>query len=341
MSLAVFFVSLVSSHVSELDHVLTAETSTQLRARLRAARDTIASVFIRLDGLAVEPTATHAAMQQYLRRAGLGDELVGPTPTLVALDWTCVEGCPAEGLALFGVLARVLQQRGRTVIICGPMALDLAAVVAESGLQQHSEPAIWISCDANGVRKSAPITPALLFRSPALGPTVTELLMAVETVMLRHSAAPDAIDLTTSLLMELLQNVGTHAAGAWASVVAVIHSRRRPAVLEIGMADSGDGLPKSVLSGPRLRWLVPLCDASILEAFVANGVTSRPIDSGGGALRDVVLKFLDVVPAGVVLIRSGSALIRLDRALARSIRPTQLSYGFGTQIRLEIPLVSS
>jgi hypothetical protein len=141
--------------------------------------------------------------------------------------------------------------------------------------------------------------------------------------------------------MELLQNAGTHATGAWVSVVAVVHSRRRPVVLEIGIADSGEGMPKSVLSGPRLRWLVPLCDASVLEAFVANGFTSRAADAGGGALRDVVLKFLAVVPGGVVLIRSGSALIRIDRALARSIRPTQLSYGFGTQVRLEIPLVSS
>jgi hypothetical protein len=327
--------------MTDLDHLLAAESATQLRARLRAARDTINSAFIRLDGLAVEPTTTHGAMQQFLRRAGLGDELIGPPPSVVALDWTCVDQCAAEGLALFGVLVRVLQLRGRTVIVCGPMATDLAAVVTESGLQQHSEPAGWIASAPTGVRRSAPITPALLFRSPASGPTVTPFLVAVETVMLRHSAAPSAIDLTTSLLMELLQNIGTHAADAWASVVAVVHSRRRPAVLEIGLADSGDGLPRSVLSGPRLRWLVPLCDASVLEAFVANGVTSRPADAGGGALRDVVLRFLDVVPAGVVLIRSGSALIRLDRALARSFRPTQLSYGFGTQIRLEIPLTGS
>ena len=310
----------------------------QLRARLRAARDTLSSVFICLDGLAVEPTAVHAAMQQFLRRAGLGDELIGLPPSVVAFDWTCADGCPAEGLAMFSVLVRVLQTRGRVVFVCGPMATDLAAVVAESGLQQHSDPAIWIASSTSGARRSACITPAVLFRSPVPRHAATQLLEAVEAVMANYSAGPDAIDLTSSLLMELLQNVGTHAAGAWVSVVAVLHNRRRPAVLEIGIADSGDGLPKTVLSGPRLRWLAPLCDASILGAFVANGFTSRPVEAGGGALRDVVLKFLDVVPTAVMLIRSGSALIRIDRSLARSVRPTQLNYGFGTQVRVEIPL---
>jgi len=318
-----------------------AESATQLRARIRAARGSFAAVFIRLDGLAVEPATTHSAMLQYLRRAGIGEELAGLPPTVVALDWSCVDRCPAEGLALFGVLVRTLQLRGCSVIVCGPMSRDLAAVVAESGLQQHSEPARWIGGDPTGARRSTSIAAAVLFRSPASGTAVTPFLMAVEAVMLRHSAGTHAIDLTASLLMELIQNVGTHAPGAWASLVGVLYCRRRPPVIEIGLADSGDGLPKTVLSGPRLRSLVPLCDVSLLEVFMANGVTSRPADVGGGALRDVVLGFLDVVPTGVVLIRSGSALIRLDRALARSFRPTQLTYGLGTQIRIEIPLTNS
>ena len=325
--------------VSDLDHILASQNATQLRARLKAARDRVSSTFIRLDGLAVEPTGTHSAMLQYLRRAGCGDDLPGTPPQVVALDWSCADRCSAEGLAFFGVLGCLIQTRGQILIVCSPSASDLAGIVMEAGLQETCTHARWIASQASGRRMTRIASPSLVFDSPIAGHEVLAFFTAIEAVLERNKLPPDSVDLTTSLLMELLQNISTHAVGACASVVAVVHSRRRPAVLEIGLADSGKGMPSTVLTSPRLQWLVPLCDASILEAFVANGFTSRPLEAGGGALREVVLKFLDMVPGGVILIRSGSALIRLDLSLARSLRPTQLSYGFGTQLRVEIPLV--
>ena len=312
-----------------------------MRSRLKEAKDAVSSAFIRLDGLSVEPTGVHAALLQYLRRAGCGDDLPSAPPRLVAFDWSCAEQCSAEGLAFFGVLSRLVREKGQMMIVCSPKTRDLHGIVTEAGLRDDAGPVTWISSQTGGQRITALAAPTLSFQSPVAEVAARPFVLGIEALLERNFVRPRAIDLTGSLLMELLQNVSTHATGAWASGVAVVHTRRRPAVLEIGLADTGDGLPRTVLVGPRLRWIVPLCDASVLEAFVANGLTSRAVEEGGGALRDVVAEFLTAVAGGVVLIRSGSALVRLDPSLLRSIRPTQLSYGFGTQIRIEIPLVST
>lgn len=312
--------------------------ATELQARLRSASGRIAAEFVRLDGLGLEPVSTHGAFQQFIRRLGLSNEESQRVPTITTLDWSRMTGCSAEGFAYFGVIEQVLSERGQHLLICAPAVRGLADRLDGLDLRQRCATSVWIGGVAAGRAHAASAIPALMFRSPPSGAQATPFLRAIDRVLDAHSVANEVVEWCDALVMELLQNIGTHAKHAWACAVAIVHTNKRPNVLEIGFADSGVGIPAQILSGPRMRWLAPLCDVSILESFVAHGTTSRAPEDGGGALQQVALGLLERVDGSALLIRSGSAFIRLDRKLVRLLRPKQLNSGFGTQIRIHVPL---
>jgi hypothetical protein len=139
---------------------------------------------------------------------------------------------------------------------------------------------------------------------------------------------------------ELLHNVLSHASARHASAVALLHVRKRPRVLQVGIADDGVGIAGAVLHQERHRWLEWFHDTSVTEAVLQQALTGRPsapeAGNGGGMAR--IIRRLLSESASTVMLRSGAALILLRSTTPDRCERHTLTYGAGTQVRLEIRL---
>jgi hypothetical protein len=145
-----------------------------------------------------------------------------------------------------------------------------------------------------------------------------------------------------SLAHDMLANVVEHAAASRMSAVAVLLARRRPPLIQIGVADDGRGIPSAMLDRGDYRGFGLLHDASVVHAVLARGLTRRvggageDGDDGRGGLSAMIAALMPLLAA--VRVRSGAALVS---ATARSgWRRSALDHGHGSQMVVEVPLTA-
>jgi hypothetical protein len=141
---------------------------------------------------------------------------------------------------------------------------------------------------------------------------------------------------------EVLHNVLSHAGATHGAATALLFPRRRPKILQIGIADDGLGIAGTVLRDPHHEELAWFSDARVTGAVIRDNLSGRGAVSGeregGGGLARVVKRLL-LETASKVFLRSGAALVVLRSEDPEHFLFHRLTYGTGTQIRLELRLV--
>lgn len=261
-------------------------------------------------------------------------------PQLVVLDWSTVEECTSEGVSFFVTLAQQLMGRGVRVIVTEPASQGIRGVLADSGLRVRCEGLEWVPCEVCGRSTVRSIARAAIF-SRVQNESVDDFCDDL-SAMLGELKAPRKTTLAVSgTTFEMLHNVLSHADASHGAATALLFPRRRPKILQVGIADNGLGIPEAVLRHPRHAWLAWFSDAEVAAAVLRGNLSGRGAESGadegGGGLARAVKKLLSETSARLVL-RSGTALITLQSSQPDHYVLRRLTYGTGTQIRLEVNL---
>lgn len=296
-------------------------------------------MWLRLGGLATDDARVHGALCNALERLFAAE--AGAVPEALVLDWTGVSNCSAEGLALFGVVVRRLSEQAVRIIIVEPDFTDTQAAVAESRVIEECGGLDWVPSAASKRSILRCCTRAAAF-SGAANESVDDFLDGLSDALQAHAVPPPGIRALMGTAMELLHNVLSHAGASHAAAAAFVLPRRRPPVLQLGIADDGIGIPSAVLRHPRHEWLNWFSDAGITRAVIRDqlsgrGDTEHGPEIGGGGMARVIRRLLEETTSEVTL-RSGSALIRLTSDDPDHYDVHRLTYGAGTQVRVELRL---
>lgn len=298
------------------------------------------AAWIRLDGLSLNVDSTHSALCHALTPFGLGAEPGHAVPTLVVLDWSTVTDCSAEGIAFFAVLVRRLSAMGVRVIACQPLGTAVSEVLKCSGVRSVCGPTEWVPCPCEKGFAAESLAPAAIF-GPDANDSVDDFCDGLSTAIRRLGVVRRTAAAVMGTTHELLHNVLSHAHAQHAAATALLLPRKRPQVLQIGVADDGIGITGSVLRHERHQWLSWFHDASVTEVVLHQALSGREaaVDGGGGGgLANILQRLLRETPA-TVLLRSGAAYITLRSTAPDHFEKTALTYGAGTQFRLELRLV--
>jgi hypothetical protein len=310
---------------------------TELRRTLSQSLRTGQAKWLRLDGLSVNSLRTHDGLQMSLRSFGAFGDLGLLQPSIVVLDWGSAFPGDADGLAFFPILSRLLIAAGAKVIACMPNNSNLASIVEKSDcVALAGEGISWIPGVPGVPGSYEPVAPVILLPN-GKGQGLGALINCVEQRM-RDIGCSNVIDLTSSLLVELIQNVQAHSDCTYAGIGTVLLKRRRPPVLQVGIADDGVGIAVNLLSQPRHAWLGQFCDATIAETTLAHEMSGREVGNGG-SLGALMRKFLGETCSQVIL-RTGTAHLSMSSEAPDAYRTRSLTYGVGTQLLIEIKTIS-
>jgi hypothetical protein len=316
------------------DHLSPSELKTSLSEDIRSGR----VLWTRVDGLSAADLGVHRALQAALRRTGVQGEPGQVLPEMVVLDWTHVAAVSADGLAFAAVLCQALRARSIRVLCIPPDETAVAAALGHSSCDALRVPGVeWRPREAIQLTSTAPyipLGPVHLFAG-TLGFSIVAALDEVDGA-LERGGWPMVPELG-ELLMEMAQNVRTHASASHAALSVVVHRRRRPPRLQVGMADDGIGIPNAVLDDPRHRWLESYSPSRATETVVTRQLSGRGAGRGGGVLGELYHTLLTQAGATITL-RSREGWVQLT-GTSRTPRHESLSYGTGTQILVELPLV--
>ncbi|MBB4635974.1 hypothetical protein [Longimicrobium terrae] len=262
-------------------------------------------------------------------------------PKVLILDWSGVSNCSAEGLALFGVVTRRLAEHAVRIIIIEPEFTDTRSAVNGSRILDGCGGLEWVPSTASKRSILHCCAQAAAFSGSA-NESVDNFCDGLSDTLKAHAAPRRATLAMMGTAIELLHNVLSHAGSSHAAAAAFVLPRRRPAVLQVGIADDGIGIPAAVLRHPRHAWLTWFSDAGVTRAVIREQLSGRKTtegetDSGGGGMARVIKKLLEETSSEVTL-RSGSALIRLSSTDPESYKVHRLTYGAGTQVRIELRL---
>lgn len=311
-----------------------------LRASLAGSGRNRTTAWIKLGGLAIEEASAHGAFCNTLERLGLTTDATASPPQLVVLDWSTVDECTSEGVSFFATLARQLVESGVRVIVTEPASAGIRGVLADSGLRARCDGLEWVPCEACGHITVRSIARAAFFsrvQNESVDDFCDDLSAALEDLRVPRKTLV-AIAGTT---FEMLHNVLSHADAPHGAATALIFPRRRPKVLQVGIADNGLGIPGSVLRHPRHAWLAWFSDAEVTSAVLRGNLSGRGaesgLDEGGGGLARAVRRLLSETSARLVL-RTARALVILQSGQPDRFMLHRLTYGTGTQIRLQIAL---
>ncbi len=310
-----------------------------LRSALLPAMRERTAVWLRLGGLGLDDSKAHASLCNELVRSGFGDE-ARPAPETLVLDWSSTDSCTAEGLAFFSVVGRHFSQKGCSVLACGTQNSALEKTLVESGVHQGSACAAWIPTPSTGQINCQSLAPAAIFgpdRNPSIDAFIDALSSRSRECGLKGRGASAVVGATN----EFLQNVLSHGGASNAAAVALMFTRRRPPVLQIGIADDGMGIPASLVAQVRHVWMAEYSDVLAARAALRNPLSGRSEDmagafTGGGMARMAGRLVADV--GATVTVRSGAALVQLSPRFADHPRMSRQTYGHGTQTRIEIPV---
>src|SRR5690349_6647272 len=254
-----------------------------LRNSSRASRKAGETAWIRLDGLSVEDGTTHAALCHTLTRFRLGADTGRPVPKIVVLDWSTVENCSAEGLAFFAVLATRLLADGLRVIACEPSVGAIAQVIRQSGVHAACQPLTWIPCTCDKSRTVESLAPIATFSSES-NETIDLFCETLSEGLKQVGLSRKQAAMVMGTMQELLHNVLSHANAAHGVAASLLFPKKRPKVVQIGIADDGAGIPETVLRQGRHEWLQWFHDASVTEVVLSQALSSRDktTESGNG-----------------------------------------------------------
>lgn len=284
---------------------------------------------IRLGGLSAESSGNHRGLLSQLARFGLGAELCSPPPVMAVLDWSVVRTCAADGLAFFGVIVRELSARGVHVVVCEPADGDLAGALQNSGIRNAFSAIHWIPSDSGPARRVEVIAPAALFGCTGSLQAPKVFAYQLHRALTAARVEPRRVERLVGAVVDLFQNILAHSDAEHACAVAVLHRRKRPPEIEVGIADGGRGIVTGVLMQERHHWLLPFTDAGVASAALTHGLSGRAEAEGGGALTGLIRELLDDCGA-TVIVRSEAALLTLSPRRGGCV-PVHLSHGWGTQ----------
>lgn len=251
------------------------------------------------------------------------------------LDWSGVLKCTAEGVAMFAVLERRLIAAGVKVFVCAPSAASVAHVMDQTGVRAACVSTEWIACECTGR-----ITIESLARAAIFGPGTNDSVDTFSDDLASALHRPGLPRATTRAFMavvhEVLHNVLSHSSADHAAAVALLFPSRHPAVAQVGVADDGIGISGHILAQPRHQWLGCFSDASVTETVLHEALSGRDSDTGGG-MSFLVRRLLSDAES-TVMVRSGSALLVLRNTAPGQYKKTALTFGGGTQFRIELRL---
>jgi hypothetical protein len=314
------------------------QSLTSLRTSLAGPMRTGEAVWLRLGGLGLDDARSHGALCNCLERLGIGGAEI--PPGIVVLDWSVASDCSAEGLVFFAVLAKHLVDTGVQVFAAEPAVSGIAEVLAQSGFRSGCAGVEWVPCDAcGGGAAHCGARGALFSTSP--NESVDDFCDDLSATLKRLAVPRSVRCAIMGTAQEVLHNVLSHAEASHGAAAALIFPRRRPKVLQIGIADDGVGIAGTILRHPRHAWLGWFSDAQVTEAVLRDHRSVRGADTGeeqgGGGLARLVKRLLAETPSSVIL-RSGSAFVTLRSQDPDHFHLRRLTYGTGTQFRLELPL---
>jgi len=308
-----------------------------LRRRLRDVDGGAGAPWISTLGIGISDAAKHIAFQGGLRATAVHESLGRATPSFVVMDWSQIAEVSADGLAYAAVLHHTLPERGVSVICAPPADASVRVLLAPSlAGPLYGEGVTWLPVSGSASRSGDPMTllcPLVAFLGSHGRLRAGELLGALESALEAHGWP--AIDLISDLVMELAQNVLAHANARIAAICAVLHRRRRPPVLQIGLADGGIGIAASMMEHPRHAWLGLTSEASAVESVYVARMSRRGLEEGGGVL-SCILEDLLARYNSRVTVRSGGGHLAVSSAAPHRIVRTSASIGYGTQYLIEI-----
>lgn len=275
-----------------------------------------------------------------LAALGLCGEVGRSVPHTVVLNWANVDNISAEAAALFAVLVHTLAARGFSVIVCEPADGDVATALHGTGIRDELATSCgdvsWVPCAPGPMRRLRVLTPAVRFGAGLGKAAARSFVASVEAALPALMTDRARATLVTDAVSEVVLNVLTHAEAEDATAVMLLHHRRRPQVIEIGFADSGMGIARSILQQPRHAWLEPLSDRGATAAVFGAALSGRDADAGGGGMTRIMRRLATECNA-TVTIRSGTAKVVLRDAGKDSLTIMSHTYGWGTQTRIVIP----
>lgn len=294
-------------------------------------------IWVRLDGLTIAEPRSHAALQSAIHRMGLRGDEGAPTPELVVFEWTHVTAISADGLSFVAVLCQALLQRGIAIHCLPAEDPAVAAALAHPACAVLREPGIgWHPGQSAPLTASAPCIPIGKVQLFA-GRHGSNLTSALDEIAesLERGLWP-AVPELDALLMETAQNVFTHARAENAALSVVVQRRRRPSRLQVGVADDGVGIPIAVLDEPRHGWLASCSPSRATEAVLTRRLTGRGVEKGGGVLGELYASLVAQAGATITL-RSREGWVQVFGV--DDVRHQSLTFGVGTQLLVELPLV--
>ena len=292
------------------------------------------AVWLRATGFSAERAPDHGAFLKTIERFGLGGERTNIRPTLAVLDWSTIDTCAADGIAMFAVLGQQLATQRTSLLVCGPTMSDLAFILSESGIQASEGWTRWFTAAQTPAKRVRVLGAAAVFGSSLGRGNLSSFLDSLRAGLDDLKVSGDRADFIQALATDMVQNTRAHASGAHACALAVIEPRRRPAWIHLALADSGPGVASHVLQLADHGRLSAFSDFTVVRAVLDQALTSRPNGSGGGFSRlaaEATSQF-----GGVVRVRTGTALVCLQGS--KQPKGARLSSGWGTQILASFPM---
>lgn len=314
-----------------------AKSAEVLRTLLQSELKKRETVWLDLRGISVHRVAEHSAFMRALADLGFDPEPPQALPRRVVLDWSGVDTVSAEGIAFFSVLVRYLLEIEVKVLVCSASCADIAEVLWETGLRSALSEVNWVpqpSVPSNRIRA---IGHAAVLRGAEGRARASKFVNGLGNSLREFEFEGNAVGLAEAVAMELLQNVLEHSGDVWATAVSLVQHRRRPPWIQIGVADLGAGVAEHVLAQVRHQDLGQFSDLAVIQAVFSAALSGRASGSGGGGL-SMLVKDIVERHGGEAWVRSGSGLVGFSTGGKRWVRPTHLTAGFGTQIRISFPV---
>lgn len=315
------------------------QSANDLRRLLSPSLKSRRSKWIALNGLSADSVRQHAALQTSLRCVGFFGETTDSPPDLIVLDWSTASDCSADGFAMLPVLVGAMRGRGVSALICAPVDGDMASLCEALNLRALCEAGQWIADGTYAMSQGCAraLVPVSTFGSITNRVDIDRFLTQFEAVLPTLPGRRDDIELAVAVLVESLQNVRSHARAERAAVTALLRPRRRPPSLEFGLADDGAGVSANILAQERYAWLAEFTDASVTETVLDRQLSGRSNGAGGGGFGAMLKELLKQTQATVIL-RTGTAHLTFSSAEPTRYRRTNLTYGLGTQLKIELRL---
>lgn len=324
-------------------------TTDALRSAVRVGSLRRRTQWVCATGLDASDTAAHQTFLASVGRCGfrtLDDEPVTEQKNeLVILDWSRVTHVRADAAAVAALFARALHEQGKVLLGCAstiPHVADaIAATHAAADVERWfgTEPA-ELTTSGNRKERVDVVLPIVRFSNDINGRiALAESLDTLQAALATRGLNDERLSRIMAVVNELTLNAIQHPLISDRVLVVLIDRRRRPPLLEIGLADDGPGIGATLVREARHAWVDLVSDRGATSATFGGNLSSRPLDEGGGGMTRAVQDLVRETQA-TVTVRSGGGRMILSPGKTGALRSrsTGFTHGWGTQIRVDVPL---